>query len=142
MDFIADNLAVLIFAMVGMWFAQFFMANRQMRAFYKRLAQIRKNGLTAVGMAGGQYKGRSYAVLTIDENDRVVHAEQFSGWTVFATLKPVPEMVGLPLREVLDNQSSLPVSKKLQTAFANAAKDLQAAREKDPVTLAGPTCLN
>ena len=57
-------------------------------------------------------------------------------------LKPVPAMVGLPLREVLDDQNSLPVSKKLQSAFANAAKDLQAAREKDPVTLAGPTCLN
>jgi hypothetical protein len=41
----------------------------------------------------------------------------------------------------LEDQSSLPVSKKLQSAFANAAKDLQAAREKELVTLAGPTCL-
>jgi hypothetical protein len=50
---------------------------------------------------------------------------------VFAKLKPVPEMVGMSLDEVLAQQPTLPVNKKLQVAFANAARDLQAARHKE-----------
>lgn len=142
MDFVTGHLVTLIFAMVVMWLAQFFMAHRQLKLFYRRMAQLRKSGLTAIGLAGNQYKGRSYAVLTIDKHDRIVHAEQFSGWTVFATLKPVPEMVGLPLSDVLTNSSRLPVPEKLQTAFANAARELQAAQEKNHVAQAGSTCRN
>ncbi len=101
-----------------------------MRRFYRRMTELRKGGLTAVGLNGDRYKGRAYAVLTIDENERVVHAEQFSGWTVFARLRPVPGMAGLNLADVLANDTRLPVSKKLQTAFVNAARDLREAREK------------
>jgi hypothetical protein len=50
---------------------------------------------------------------------------------VFAKLKPVPQIVGMPLDEVLAQQPTLPVNKKLQVAFANAARDLQAARHKE-----------
>lgn len=131
MSVIADNYQIIFLGLVVMWILQFGLAYFQMRRFYKRLAQLNRRGLTAVGLAGNRYKGRNYAVLTIDGQDRVINAEQFSGWTVFAQLVPVPALVGMPLHEILSNYSALPVSKKLQDAFANAARDLQSAREKE-----------
>ncbi len=130
MSVITENYQVIFLGLIAMWILQFGMAYFQMRRFYSRLIQLKRRGLTAVGLAGNRYKGRGYAVLTIDGQDRVISAEQFSGWTVFAKLTPVPNLVGMQLHEILSNQAVLPVSKKLQDAFANAAHDLQAAREK------------
>jgi len=119
----------LIIFLVIMWVAQFGMSYLQMQRFYGRMKEIRKKGLTAVGLAGGQYRGRNYAVLTVDDSDRIVHAEQFSGWTVFAKLKPVPQMIGLSVDGILQNESSLPVSDKMKSAFVSAAQYLQEARQ-------------
>lgn len=130
MGFIADNYVIILFALVIMWLLQFGLAYYQMRRFYARLIQLKRRGLTAVGLAGNRYKGRNYAVLTIDAQDHIINAEQFSGWTVFAKLRPVPEMVSMPLKDVLSDQPELPVSNKLQKAFVNAARDLQTEREK------------
>ena len=130
MNLIADNFVTILFGLVIMWFFQFGLAYLQMRRFYGRMIQLRQGGLTAVGLSGGRYSGRSYAVLTINNDGRIVYAEQFSGWTVFANLKSVPEMVGMSLDEVVAQQTTLPVNKKLQVAFSNAARDLQAARHR------------
>ena len=130
MNTIAENFPTILFGLVGMWILQFGLAFWQMRRFYGRLTSLRHDGLTAVGLSGNRYKGRAYAVLTVDENNRIVHAEKFSGWTIFAGLKPVPELIGMSLDEVLAQSTTLPVDKKLQAAFANAARDLQAARHK------------
>jgi DNA-binding transcriptional regulator of glucitol operon len=130
MDTITNNFGLLFLILGVLWVIQFGLAYWQMRRFYQRMITLRQKGLTAIGLSGNRYQGRSYAVLTIDKDDRIIHAEQFSGWTVFAQLKPVPELVGLPLNEVLAKQITLPVGKKLQVAFANAARDLQAARQK------------
>jgi DNA-binding transcriptional regulator of glucitol operon len=130
MNVIVDNFVTILLGLVVMWLLQFGLAYWQMRRFYRRMSILRQGGLTAIGLSGNRYKGRTYAVLTIDEDNRIVHAEKFSGWTIFAGLKPVPELVGLPLDEMLAKQTTLPVGKKLQLAFANAARDLQAARQK------------
>ncbi len=128
MDVIFDNAGV-IFLVVGvLWIVQFGAAYWQMRRFYSRLKEVRRGGLTAVGLGGGQYKGRSYAVLTVNTFGTIVHAEMFDGWTVFARLKPVPQMLGMQLEEILAHPEQLPVSQKLQTAFHNAARDIQKAR--------------
>lgn len=128
MDVIFNNAGV-IFLVVGvLWIAQFGAAYLQMRRFYTRLKEVRRGGLTAVGLEGGQYKGRSYAVLTVNSFGTIVHAEKFDGWTVFARLQPVPELLGMSLEEMLAHPEQLPVSAKLQTAFHNAARDIQKAR--------------
>lgn len=137
LDVIGENMGVIFILLIIMWGAQFAMTYFQMRRFYGRLKVIRKAGLTAVGMGGGQYKGRAYGVLTIDDDDRVIHAERMSGWTNFSGLRPVPEMEGMPLANVLNESIELPVkSAKLQEAFRNAARDLDKARKGDvPETL-------
>ena len=129
-DVVAQNAAIILFGLVIMWIIQFGLAYKQMKSFYKRMVTLRKNGLTAVGLSGGRFKGRAYAVLTVDKNNRIVHAEQFSGWTVFAKLRPVPQLEGMSLQELLDDEATLPVPKKLRTAFGNAARDIQTAHNK------------
>jgi glucitol operon activator protein len=131
-DVIGENIAVIFVLLAVMWMLQFGFTYIQMQKFYKRLKIIRQDGITAIGMAGGKYKGRTYGVLTVDNNNIIIHAERMSGWTNFAGLRPVPELVGMSLDEILDEDRNLPVSKKLQGAFRNAANDiLNADKEKN-----------
>lgn len=141
MDTITNNPGSLFLILGVLWVIQFGLAYWQMRRFYQRLITLRRSGLTAVGLSGNRYKGRSYAVLTIDEEGRIIHAEQFSGWTIFAQLRPMPQLIGMSLQELLNNEANLSISKKLRSAFANAARDLQAARDKGKVSTFSPANL-
>ena len=134
MDMLTNNLGPIFLILGVLWLIQFGLAYRQMRHFYQRMITLRQSGLTAIGLAGNRYKGRAYAVLTIDEDDRIIYAEQFSGWTVFAQLRPMPQLIGMSLQELLNNEASLPISKKLRPAFGNAARDLQAARGQGKIS--------
>jgi len=129
-DVIGENLGVIFVMLVIMWSMQFGLTYLQMRKYTKRLKIIRQDGLTSVGMSGGKYKGRTYGILTVDANNQVIHAEKMAGWTTFSNLKPVPELVGLNLDQILDENHELPISKKLHLAFRTAANDLIEAREK------------
>lgn len=127
-DVIGENLGVIFVMLVIMWSLQFGLTFLQMKKYTKRLKIIRQDGLTAVGMSGSKYKGRTYGVLTVDVNNQIIHAEKMSGWTNFSNLRPVPKLVGLNVKHILDEENELPVSKKLHEAFRNAAKDISEAR--------------
>ena len=127
-DVIGENLGVIFVMLVIMWSLQFGLTFLQMRKYTKRLKIIRQDGLTSVGMSGNKYKGRTYGVLTVDVNNQIIHAEKMSGWTNFSNLRPVPKLVGLNVKYILDEENELPVSKKLHEAFRNAAKDISEAR--------------
>ena len=92
-----------------------------MRRFYKRIAVLRRDGLVSVGMSGSSWRRKQYAVLVVDKAEKIVHVEQLSGWTVLATLKPVPGLVGQPMSNLFDDDLALPVSDKLLLALRNAA---------------------
>ena len=131
LNVIGENIGTIFGLLVVMWILQFGLTYIQMQKFYGRLKIIRKDGLTAVGMGGSQYKGRAYGILTVDKNNTVIHAEKMSGWSNFAGLRPVPALIGMTIEEILSEQAELPVSSKLQVAFRNAANDLlQAGKEK------------
>jgi hypothetical protein len=59
-----------------------------------------------------------------------VHAEQLSGWTTFSDLRPVPELQGKNLSELMDDQNPLPIKPKVLQAFRNAAREIYKAREE------------
>ena len=128
-DVIAENIGVIFVLLVIMWGLQFAMTYVQMRKYTKRLKIIRQDGLTAVGMGGSRYKGRAYGILTIDDDNKIIHAEKMAGWTNFAGLRPVPDLVGMNIEEIVADDAELPVSKKLTVAFQNAANDLLQARK-------------
>lgn len=129
-DVVADNLGVLFALLVIMWALQFGLTYFQMKKYTKRLKIIRQDGLTSVGMSGGKYKGRTYGILTVDENNQIIHAEKMAGWTNFSNLRDVPDLVGLTLDQILDEEFDLPIKNKLLLAFRTAANDLLEARKK------------
>ncbi len=122
--------STIIIAFVLAWMIQFALTYLQMRRYHKRLGELRKLGATATGMSGSMYKRRVYGVLVIDQDEKVLRAEQFSGWTVFASLKPVKELEGLSTKEIVDESIELPISKKFRSAFQNAVEEIEKARRK------------
>lgn len=128
-DVIGENLGVLFGLLVVMWILQFGLTFLQMRKYTARLKIIRQDGLTSVGMSGSKYKGRTYGILTVDKNNKIIHAEKMAGWTNFSNLRPVPDLIGMNVEQILNEENELPISKKLHLAFRNAANDLLEAKE-------------
>jgi DNA-binding transcriptional regulator of glucitol operon len=120
----------IILCLASAWLIQFLFSYLQMRRFYSRINKLHRDGSVWIGMAGSAWRRRQYAVLVVDKNDKVVHVEQLSGWTVLATLKPVPGVDGITLADITDDGVQLPVNKKLLLAMRNAVKHIQDAREK------------
>ena len=84
------------------WLIQLALAYRQARLFYKRISRLRKLGRCATGLSGGKYRKRVYVVLVADPvTHRIIKAEQLRGLTVFAGIKPVPQLEGYALDTLL-----------------------------------------
>lgn len=113
------------------WVLQFVLSFFQMRRFYRRISELRRQhgGAVAIGMAGSAWRRRQYAVLVVDQNKHILAAEQLSGWTIFAALKPLAGLVGLHAGVLLDENPTLPVplSKKLVLALRSAAEQIYRA---------------
>ncbi len=124
--------AIVVIGLALAWSLQYVLAFWQMRRYYKRLAELRKKGLVSIGMAGSAWRRRQYAVLVVDklDRDRIVCVEQLSGWTVMATLKPVPGFEGRPVSDLLDDAIQLPVSPKLLLALRDSVKHLREYSER------------
>ncbi len=118
-----------------MWALQYGMSFWQMRRYYKRLAELRREGVVWVGLAGSAWRRRQYAVLVVSPELRIVRVEQLSGWTVLASLKPVPGLAGRPVTDLLDDGLQLPVSKKLLLALRNAVKHMQTFAEEEAIAV-------
>jgi DNA-binding transcriptional regulator of glucitol operon len=116
------------------WFIQLGFSYWQMKRFYGRISQLRKSGRLAIGLEGGMYKGRQYGVLVVDEQENIVRAEQLSGLTIFAQLKPVEPLIGLKMSRLFEDEKALAqelkITKKQVLAFRNAAKYLQEAEAR------------
>ena len=92
------------FLFLGLAFAygvQLFLTGWQAKRYYKRLKELRKDGLTSVGMAGGNGQGEPMVSLLLMKI-KIVHAEKMSGMTIFSGLRPVEGLVGLDVAELLD----------------------------------------
>jgi DNA-binding transcriptional regulator of glucitol operon len=141
--------SIIIIFFGGAWILQLGLSYLQMKRFYKKVRRLRKGGcLGAIGKEGSMYKRKLYTVLVVDENDRVVHAEQLNGWTVFASLRPVPEVVGVTLADLMDDTKTLRISRKLLLSFRSAVKAIEQEKQKksqqrnnDPLTVAEVTTL-
>jgi DNA-binding transcriptional regulator of glucitol operon len=128
-----QTLTIIIALLVAAWLLQFWLSHRQLSRFYKRLRELRKDGLTAIGMVGNRVNGRVYGVLTVDrETRRIIHAEKFLGATIFAGLQPVPELQGHSLDALLAGEIKHDIKDKLMGAFMNAARDIQIELAKPP----------
>jgi len=130
---------IVLFILLGlMWLLQLYLTYRQTQRFYGRVRKLRKLGMLAVGVAGGMYRGRVYAVMVVNPETRIItHAEKMSGWTVFAGLKQIKGGTGHLLDDFLDGKVHIPAGQKAVEALKNAGNDIrraldqQAAAEQD-----------
>jgi DNA-binding transcriptional regulator of glucitol operon len=76
-------------------------------------------------MAGSFLKGRIYTVIVIGEDDVIVNAEKLSGMTVFSTLKPVTELVGQNINDILDETKAFSITKKERESFIVAIQGMK-----------------
>ena len=133
-----DRTATLIILGLSVaWMIQYVLTFFQMKRYYRRIAELRRLGKVSIGVAGSTWRRRQYAVLVVDANQRIVHVEELSGWTVFAGLKPVTGLDGRPMSDLDDDELELPVSEKLLLALRNAASYIKnsANRQGNAVTV-------
>jgi glucitol operon activator protein len=133
--------SAIIILLAAAWLLQFALSYFQMRRFYGRIAKLHKFGSVWIGMEGSAWKRRQYVALVVDKNNIIQKAEQLSGWTIFAGLKPVQGLDGRPISDLMDDTIDLPVKGKLLLAFQNAVKHIEenaakkAARENEAQTI-------
>jgi DNA-binding transcriptional regulator of glucitol operon len=124
-----------IFALViAAWVLQLVLSTFQYRRYYSRLKELRKEGArTAVGMVGSNWKTKAFGVLVVDDDDVIVRAEKLSGWTVFANLKPVEGVTGLPIQALDAEEPVAGVRKRIWRALQAAKTYLEEeeTRKKD-----------
>lgn len=121
---------LIIIGLAIAWGIQYVLAFFQMKRYYRRIAELRRLGQVSTGVAGSSWRRRQYAVLVVDANNRIVHVEELSGWTVFAALKPVKGLDGRPLSDLDDDSLTLPVHNKLLLALRNAASYIKQAANR------------
>ncbi len=121
----------IILTLAAGWMLQVWLVGQQTRNFYNRMKELRKDGRASIGLAGNIYKGRIYTVLVLDEEDRIIHAEKLSGITVFAKLKPVPELIGVTLEDLMDEDREFGLTQKTMQAFRHAGREFYKAEETD-----------
>ena len=116
-----SRISFILLAVVFVWLLQLCFSFMQIRRFNSRIIALRMRGKkTAVGMVGNTYKRRVYAVLVVDDAMNITAAEQFSGWTIFAHLKPVHFLVGKSIEDIGEAPQH-GLARKTWDAFRNAA---------------------
>ncbi len=131
----ARGFGLVFLLLAAAWLAQLALSLLQTRRFYRRVAELRRGShASAVGVAGNNWRRKLYAVLVVDERYRITAAEKLAGFTVFAGLKPVEALRGLALERIEDETPVAGISKKLWSAFGNAAEYIGRHRsENEPV---------
>jgi DNA-binding transcriptional regulator of glucitol operon len=125
------NIGWLLLALAAVWALQLVLSLYQSKRFHRTVFELRKEGDKAsVGMTGSNWKRKVYAVVVVDEDRETVHAYKLDGFTVFANLEPVPELVGLPLARFEKSEPVSGVTRKVWTAFQNAAGYIRDADAK------------
>jgi glucitol operon activator protein len=117
------NYAYIFIILAVAYALQLLLTGWQAKRFFRRLKELRRDGTLSIGLSGGKWSGRIYAVLVVDDDMNIIHAGELSGMTIFSQLKLVDGLVGLNARELLDETRDFPVKKKPLTAFRNAAKE-------------------
>ena len=116
------NYGYIFLVLAAAYALQLFLTGWQAKRFFRKLKTLRKDGVASIGMSGGKWSGRTYAVLVVDESKKIIHAEKMSGMTIFSTLNPIEDLRGLNVQELLDESRVFPIKKKLLAAFRNSAE--------------------
>ncbi|MBA2559320.1 MAG: transcriptional regulator GutM [Propionibacteriales bacterium] len=114
-------------AVVAGLLVQAFLTLRQTSAFSTAVRGLRRHGSVAVGGAGKRYRGgTAFVAIAADDTGRVTKAISLTGWTTLARPRPLPNVEGLRLSQLRDDEPIHAVDPRARSALQNAAQTLQA----------------
>lgn len=123
----------LLFTLLMCWMFQLWFNSIHIHKFHKHYHSVRKQGIvSAIGMAGQYWKGRSFAILVCDKNGLITVAQYLAGITIFSTPKSIEEMVGWHINDVTEDNKpdSTKISKKIWASFIHASGFIQKNLDK------------
>ena len=112
----------IVLALAAAWLLQIMLSSWQMMRFHKQNQKMRRLGtFMATGVAGTTYRRKIYATVVADADHRVVAAGRLAGSTIAAGMKPVDEILGMPIAEVGEGPPPAGVKQKTWDALGHAA---------------------
>lgn len=122
---------LLLGAVVAGLIVQAMLSWRQQRIFTQDVAQLRREGTVAAGVAGKRYRGgRVYIVLSADGGGIVKGALQMRGFSTLTRAKPFPLLVGKRVSEIAGPHPIEGLDKHQRAAAREAAETLREARKR------------
>jgi DNA-binding transcriptional regulator of glucitol operon len=122
------DLAIPITIIVAAWVLQIVLSYRQAIQFGKRVADMRRSGTVAVGLGRGRLRARTYAVVSVGRDDRVVAAEVLKGWSTLSKPRPIPSLPGLPYERLCDTPAVSGLDAPLRAALCQVVETLREDR--------------
>jgi DNA-binding transcriptional regulator of glucitol operon len=126
------------FLLLGaLWLLQLRLAYQQAQRFMARARALRRLGRVSIGASPRRVRGRAYVVVAVGPDDRITAAEALRGFTVFASARPVPALVGLPAAELAAGAEVPDLAPRVLTAAHGAAAALHPGRAGAPAASGG-----
>jgi DNA-binding transcriptional regulator of glucitol operon len=122
------DLAIPITIIVAAWILQILLSYRQAMAFGRRVAQMRRSGTVSVGLGRGRLRARTYAVVAVGRDDRVVAAEVLKGWSTLSKPRPIPSLLGIPFERLCDTPAVAGLDAPLRAALCQIVETLREDR--------------
>lgn len=122
------DVALLVSAIVLVWVVQIILSYRQAIGMSHRIADLRRKGTVAVGLGRGRLRSRTYAVVSVDRNDRVTDVEVLRGWTSFSRPRPIPNLAGVRFEQLCDTGTVSALDAPLQAALCQVVETIRADR--------------
>jgi DNA-binding transcriptional regulator of glucitol operon len=119
---------IILAAVVAGWMVQLYLTYRQSMRFNADVHALRARGTVSIGVGGNRYRGgRSYVAIVVADR-RVVEALTLTGFTTFATAKPLPALAGVKVNRLVGDQDVPGLSRSQRAAARQAAELLKPER--------------
>jgi DNA-binding transcriptional regulator of glucitol operon len=122
------DLAIPIAIVIAAWILQIVLSYRQAIAFGRRVADMRRLGTVTVGLGRGRFRGRTYAVVAVGRDDRVIAAEVLKGWSTLSKPRPIPDLTGLPFERLCETPAVAKLDAALRAALCQVVETLRKDR--------------
>lgn len=119
--------------LAGAWLLQIVLSNIQMKRFHATTQRLRKTGTRlAIGLSGSTYRRKVYTALVTNDDDIVTAGGRLGGLTVAATMREMPEIVGMHLDRVGKGEPPDGIDTKTWASLDHAAEFIrkQIAKER------------
>lgn len=115
-----DSITTLIVVAIVAWVGQIGLTFFQIRAFNRMLQEMSQKGAVKIGKTRSRWKARTIVVLVEAQDKTIIDARLFSGWTVFARPKSLPDLIGkkYPFSKQLVAEFSPGIQEALSVAFS------------------------